>query len=140
MFQPMALTMRAALCHAELEMVLALAHHPRLAHDPDLAGQQQRPGIADAVRLEPLDLFDHAEREHSQRDLGVDGSTFCNCSGVRSCSAAFLEVRGERFESGPVELQPGGGLVAAEGDQARGAIADRLVQVEARRSSGPSPG
>ena len=42
------------------------------AGDFQVGGQQQGPGIADAVWLELFDLLDDSESQSSQQDLGVD--------------------------------------------------------------------
>ena len=59
-------------------------------------------------------------------------STFWSCSGVSGGPAPLVEPLGEGREMALGQLQPGGRGVAAEGDQALGAVADRLVEVEAR--------
>ncbi len=50
-------------------MVLPVADDPRLAQHPHAVGHQQGPGVADAVRLEPLDLLDNLTREQRRAAL-----------------------------------------------------------------------
>ena len=79
-----------------------------------------------------LDLLDHGERKHAEQDLGVDVEHLLELLGRQGGPAPLVEPLGEGREMALGQLQPGGGGVAAEGDQALGAVADRLVQVEAR--------
>ena len=65
-------------------------------------------------------------------------STFCNSSAVRTDRQWCSNSAANDSKCGGLELQPGGGLVAAKGDQAGGARRDRLVQVEARDRAGRS--
>ena len=126
----------ALLGHAELEVVLLLADDPGLAHDPDVAGQEQRPGIADAVGLQLLDLLDDPKVSMPSEDLGVDREHLLELLGRERAAAVLLEPLGEDGQVTAGELQAGGRLVAAEADQALGAGLDRLVEVEARDRPG----
>ena len=67
-------------------------------------------------------------------------STFWSCSAVRTSPAPLVEPRGERGEMALGQLQPGRRGVAPVGDQPLGAVADGLVQVEARDRSGRTLG
>src|SRR5208283_151257 len=125
------LDLRIALNHAHLEVVLELADETRLAHDPDMAGQQEWAGIAYAVRLELLDLGDHGYGQHAEGHLGVDDQHLLEMLGRYGGPAALLEPLGEGRKMALGQLQPRRRGVPAETDQALGAIADRLVKVEA---------
>src|SRR4051812_20748642 len=63
---------RLPLREPDLEVILPVADDLRIAHHPDAIGHQNRPRVADPVRLQGLDRLEHAEGQRSQRDLGVD--------------------------------------------------------------------
>ena len=71
------------------------------------------------------------EREHPERDLGVDREDLLQLFGRERVAAMLVEPFGEDGKVADGELQARGGLVAAEADQALGAGLDRLVEVEA---------
>ena len=72
MFQPMALSSwRPCLSRSCRCFFWSPTGRGRPAISRSLA-RSKRPGIADSVGLELLDLFDDAERRDAERDLGVD--------------------------------------------------------------------
>ena len=99
-------------------MVLLVADDPGRSHDLESGGDEQGPGVADAVGLEPLDLLDDAEAQGAERDLGVDEEHPLELLGRERVAAPLLEAPREGGDVLAGELQAGRGGVAAEGEQA----------------------
>jgi hypothetical protein len=60
------------LADAETQVPLAAAQPRRFADHLQVAGQKQRPAVAVAVRLQPVQLFHESQRQGTERHLGVE--------------------------------------------------------------------
>ena len=115
MFQPMAFKMTSPCRTRSWRWFFWSPTIAGLADDLEPGGDEQRLGVADAVRLEAVELLDDAEAERAEGDLGVHMEDAFESSGVRVSRHRSSKSSREGRDVLAGEFQAGGGRVPAEG-------------------------
>src|SRR5918996_4545991 len=115
-------------------MALALPHRPHVA-DPRARHEQPDLRVALAERAQPRDLRGHLVPQALAADHRVDRLGADAGARTERARCVLPELRAEALQVAVLDLEPGGGAVAAVAREGAGAGMERRQEVETRNAA-----